>query len=242
MNDSGRHRALGLLSLAATAFASSALALAACGGGTEPVDATDSGTDATTSSDGATTARDGATSQGDSAATTDGGTTSTDSGTKDSAPANDGSFDPGERAADAAVFCGSSTCTAGQVCCGSYDPDAGLQGVCATSCTDGAAPVACDGPEDCTGSTKTCCGTVKLGAGSIPDCPIAQASSACRATCQSQVPFSCPGTATIKACQAPADCAGDTQGYTTCCEFTFRSITQKFCANALIKNFASRCL
>jgi hypothetical protein len=57
------------------------------------------------------------------------------------------------------VVCGAAVCYSPQICCQSYSG-----GTCTlpSACTQGL-PVACDGPEDCGGTTPVCCGQLTSG-------------------------------------------------------------------------------
>jgi hypothetical protein len=50
------------------------------------------------------------------------------------------------------VVCGNATCGAGQTCCAACG-----NAECGNSCRPPASPIACDGPEDCTGAGQVCC-------------------------------------------------------------------------------------
>ena len=99
----------------------------------------------------------------------------------------------------------------------------------------GTTSFACTKPSDCTNGF--CCGTIVFtGNGFQPNCTFVDASSACNATCKSNVSLQCQSTDTVRACAAIADCADAGTGYTDCCNVPFGDASAEFCWN---KNLAS---
>jgi hypothetical protein len=107
------------------------------------------------------------------------------------------------------VVCGSATCPVGQSCCVTANGTMVTGSTCvpsANQCTG--ALLACDGPEDCTASTPTCCGTIMFSGGGGPDggTPMFQGGNAmCTASCAFNLGT---GSVTTRLCQADVDCAG----------------------------------
>jgi len=113
-------------------------------------------------------------------------------------------------AGNAGVLCGSATCDPGMVCCVAIGDAGPSSATCNTVCPTGDSTLACDGPEDCTANPgDLCCATVKMGAGTLPNCPIASVDSVCQATCVTSVGFVCPAVDTLRLCHSAANCASD---------------------------------
>lgn len=191
---------------------------------------------------------DGGTSSTDTGTTVDGtadtggktdssGTDSTvgDSGT-DSAKTDTGSGTDTAPFDAAGITCGTTTCTGSQVCC--VDP-AGPTFTCAASCADGGVTINCDGPEDCTGG-KVCCGTVNVGAGTPPSCPISAGAASCTDSCATVIPTSCPDKGSARLCHAAADCASDSTNK-NCCTFAAGGASGTFCVADAYKLIAVDC-
>jgi hypothetical protein len=101
----------------------------------------------------------------------------------------------------AGVACGTSTCSGGDQCCFQSGTATG----CAASCSDGGIPAGCDGPEDCSGGTPICCGSL--------DAPLTGSPSgqtACAASCTGVAiaMIGVGGSITSKICHNAADCVG----------------------------------
>lgn len=97
----------------------------------------------------------------------------------------------------------------------------------------------CHGPEHCGGATPVCCAKLVFGAGTLPNCAIESAVSACAADCAFLLPSSCPGTGEATFCHASAECATDSKGK-KCCSFQ-TDTPQPFCVNDLVAAFATAC-
>ncbi|MFN7134482.1 MAG: hypothetical protein ACK4N5_20545, partial [Myxococcales bacterium] len=155
----------------------------------------------------------------------------TDAGQGDAGGPRDAGIEPGVR-------CGAAQCPVGEVCCVTI-ADGGFSGTCASSCADGGQALACDGPEDCSGQTGICCGEVRSGAGTPPNCPIASAKSSCTGTCNTSFSFFCPGTNTVRLCHTTPDCTESSAP--TCCTYRQGSDEISFCTPNLLKQYAVRC-
>ncbi len=164
-------------------------------------------------------------------------TTPTDTTGTDSAKSDTGSGTDTAPFDAAGVTCGSSTCTGSQICC--VDPS-GPTFTCAASCSDGGVAINCDGPEDCTGGGKVCCGTINVGAGTPPTCPISTGSAACASTCDTKIPTSCPDKGSARLCHAAADCASDASNK-NCCTFSAGGASGTFCVGDAYKLIADSC-
>ena len=176
----------------------------------------------------------GDTNKGDTTSPTDVATDSpADSAKSDTASPGDTTPPPFDAAG---VTCGSSTCIGTQVCC--VDPG-GPTFKCADSCSDGGVAINCDGPEDCTGG-KVCCGTVDVGSGTPPTCPISTGAASCAATCTTVIPTSCPDKGSARLCHAAADCASD-KANANCCTFSASGTSGTFCVPDAYKLIADDC-
>jgi hypothetical protein len=111
---------------------------------------------------------------------------------------------------------GNYFCNAGQHCCANAVT---RDSNCAASCDQGAGYY----PVDCPGSSGDGgCGTLVIDGGSIPNCNPTELTSACGTTCNDNPPSAlsgCVGSYTIQLCTAAADCAGNPNGDTYCCNF-----------------------
>jgi hypothetical protein len=137
---------------------------------------------------------------------------------------------------DTGIACGSSTCSGGDVCCAT-PKEGGVDFACAKACADGGVTIACDGPAGCSSSAKYCCGTLDVGAGSPPLCPLNAAGAACKASCDTSFPMSCPGKGQVRLCKKRSDCADDTSN-PNCCTVSTGGTTATFCASDIIKSLA----
>jgi hypothetical protein len=99
-----------------------------------------------------------------------------------------------------------------------------------TGTTDGGLPPAfqCQKPSDCDAG-EFCCGTIIFNGGTLPNCTLEDASSACTSTCKSNVQLSCKATDTVRTCVAHVDCADAGTGYTDCCTVPFGDASAEFC-------------
>lgn len=178
------------------------------------------------------------TSNGETPATDSGA--AVDTGKADAAKA-DSTADsaPDGGGADAAgVTCGGTFCPSGKLCCAAGDVDAGFSFTCASSCPDGAAIIACDGPEDCKTGGPICCAEV-LVEGLSPACSFKAGVANCRAACVSNIPLTCPTEATVRPCHKAADCPES--AYPNCCEFESGGTSATFCADDTMKFVAVNC-
>ena len=96
-----------------------------------------------------------------------------------------------------------------------------------SSSDGGSTSFQCQKPSDCDASF--CCGTIVFNGGSLPNCTLVDASSACMTTCKSSVTLSCKATDTVRTCIAHADCADAGSGYTDCCDVPFGDASAEFC-------------
>jgi len=112
---------------------------------------------------------------------------------------------------------------------GTNDTGTNDTGASDTGSSDGGLPTgfSCSKPADC--DAGFCCGTIVFNGGQLPNCNLADASSACNATCKSNVTLSCQATETVRACIAKADCADAGTGYTDCCNVPFGDAAVEFC-------------
>ncbi|HEX4457184.1 MAG TPA: hypothetical protein VIA18_04400, partial [Polyangia bacterium] len=139
------------------------------------------------------------------------------------------------------VACDTTTCAVGQSCCLTTANNAVTGGMCvasASACTSGS-NLACDGPEDCSTASPTCCATLSL-SGSLTDAdagaPMLNGGNAtCAGTCSftAAADFS---SITTRLCHYNSDCAGLTVPYlgtpTSCCSSSMVPGVH-FCAVAL---------
>lgn len=98
----------------------------------------------------------------------------------------------------------------------------------------------CRDPSTCGPARQHCCANFKLGAGSIPSCPMVEASSKCQAVCVTQIPLSCPSPGQVKVCRSSADCASDAQN-PKCCKIFAGGVLGSVCASELISSYALSC-
>jgi hypothetical protein len=143
--------------------------------------------------------------------------------------------DAQSEAPNAPAGCPANPCTAGSVCC--YVSQSATSGdfVCQGSCPDNR-PVECVGPQQC-GSGAVCCGTVRFGSGSVPNCPIDALSSQCVDKCQPNWGLSCNVTNTMRLCHEKADCASDPE-HPNCCTYNGSGVTAIVCVSDVIRDFA----
>lgn len=88
----------------------------------------------------------------------------------------------------------------------------------------------CTKPSDC--PNEFCCGTIIFNGGQLPNCKLADASSACSATCNSNVQLSCNATDTVRSCAQTSDCADAGSNYNKCCTVPFSDASVTFCWNS----------
>jgi hypothetical protein len=145
-------------------------------------------------------------------------------------------------AADAGLLgvrCPSAPCDNGGACC-AVEGTSGPQLKCfAGGCPDAGFQIDCDGPEDCTTGNPLCCGSVTVGAGQAPVCPLESVSARCRSTCTTSLAQSCPATSTVRLCHAATDCTES--GFANCCAYTQGTVTSTFCVDDATSQFSSSC-
>jgi hypothetical protein len=126
---------------------------------------------------------------------------------------------------------GGSACDMPMVCCFAPATSA-FSCEASTSCAM-ADQIACDGPEDCSGSTPVCCGVdVPDGSGSYPKCTPTSLGATCTsaADCSTHLGTSCSDTTTVQLCQVMSDCHDPTDN--ECCTFTSGSASLTFCIDS----------
>src|SRR5438046_2873443 len=74
----------------------------------------------------------------------------------------------------------------GHVCCVTFG-GAGTMESCGSSCPDGGATVGCNGPENCTAAAQYCCGTINVGPGTPPNCPVESVETKCTTKCNTML-------------------------------------------------------
>lgn len=138
----------------------------------------------------------------------------------------------------AGTSCGSMTCGSTETCC--VVPDVANQSVmqmcqASASCDDGGIPISCDGPEDCSGGTPSCCVDVSLGGMNV------MGGAMCTASCPaSATGGGGGGMLTTKLCHGAADCTNYVGNapvigqapFDRCCGNP--TLPVKFCAPGLI--------
>ena len=112
-------------------------------------------------------------------------------------------------------------CAQGEHCCVNGPTRAAT---CATSCASGTYAVDCPGGTGAGGcGSQFCCGTITFNGGVVPNCNASQLTSSCVDSCNSMAGYpgqgGCTGTSTIRYCTAAADCMGEPNGNTSCCNF-----------------------
>lgn len=99
------------------------------------------------------------------------------------------------------------------------------------------AEFACKDPTTCDGGF--CCASLVLGAGTPPQCPISSISSACKATCDTQLVLSCDATEQVRFCSKKADCTEAANNL--CCLFDQGGQQVTMCTNQLVSLVAKQC-
>jgi hypothetical protein len=97
------------------------------------------------------------------------------------------------------------------------------------------ANLACTDPSTCNGDL--CCGSIVLGAGQPPQCPINSISSSCTKMCNTQLALMCNTTETVRLCAKNADCSSDKLN-PSCCTFKQNNQSITFCTTKQIAQFA----
>ena len=75
----------------------------------------------------------------------------------------------------------------------------------------------------------------------MPSCPLTTGTTACVASCPTNIPFACPGKGKVKLCKKREDCADDTAN-PNCCTIAASGTSGSFCVSDLVKGFAVSCL
>jgi hypothetical protein len=136
--------------------------------------------------------------------------------------------------------CGGNTaCPLDQVCCAA--PGATTTFSCTSSASCPAADqISCDGPDECGGSTPTCCGVYMAdGTGQYPNCGIATLGTSCTSTagCPTHLETSCTDTTKVQLCHVQADCTDATNNM--CCTFTSGQAQLTFCIDGTTAAFGN---
>ncbi|HWE30835.1 MAG TPA: hypothetical protein VHB97_22665 [Polyangia bacterium] len=138
------------------------------------------------------------------------------------------------------VACDTTTCAVGQSCCLTTANNAVTGGMCvasASACTSGS-NLACDGPEDCSTASPSCCATLDisglsglLGGGGDADAGTPMVSGG-NASCAGSCSFGFSASSiTTKLCHVDGDCSGETAfGTATKCCSTTMVPNLHFCA------------
>ena len=139
------------------------------------------------------------------------------------------------------VSCGTETCGTGSVCCITQNGMTATQACMAgTSCADGGITAACDGPEDCSSASPSCCANLTFDQTSMTGAGNAM----CTASCPGSATFANnKGAISTKLCHSAGDCmnySGSTPAgpmpYDHCCSRV--GAGYKFCAPAATAQFA----
>ena len=104
------------------------------------------------------------------------------------------------------------------------------------SSPDTGTSLGCQHPSDC--KSGFCCGTIVFNGGSIPNCDLEDASSSCKATCNSYVALSCNAVDTVRGCAAKNDCLDAGANYNQCCTIPFADASATFCWNSTFAGVA----
>ena len=134
------------------------------------------------------------------------------------------------------IVCGAQVCSGPDVCCAVPDGVGGVTMSCMQSCPDGGAVLACDGPEDCSGSF--CCASIHVAAGTPPNCPLDMASAACNSSCFTNIPATCPNSGQVRLCHFSSDCDADGP---YCCRFEQGGTSATFCVQQFMTALATAC-
>ena len=162
-----------------------------------------------------------------------------DAGAADASDASDAKPDVGF----AGVKCPNDPCEPGESCCavnGAAGPE--LTCISGSSCGDGGFTIGCDGPEDCASDplNPICCGSLSVGQGQAPACPVESVSASCLSRCDTSLAQACPAQSTVRLCHSSSECTEAT--YTKCCAFTQGSVTARFCVDDNTSQFSASCL
>ncbi len=151
-------------------------------------------------------------------------------GSDSSHPVDVGNYDFG---------CGGNTaCPLNKVCCAMPGPSTTVGCVDASSCPQ-VDQITCDGPDECGGSTPTCCGVyMGDGTGNYPSCGIATLGTSCTATsaCPTHLETSCSDTTKVQICHVNADCKDAQENL--CCTFTSNGAMISFCTDSFTASAA----
>jgi hypothetical protein len=152
-----------------------------------------------------------------------------DGGSIDSRPIDVGMYD---------FSCGGgSACSLNDVCCAAPGMTTTFSCVAAASCA-AADKIACDGPDECSGTAPVCCGVdVPTGTGSYPTCAVMSLGTSCTsaAACPTHLATSCTDTTKVQLCHDAADCTDATNNM--CCTFASGGASLTFCIDQTTAQF-----
>lgn len=135
--------------------------------------------------------------------------------------------------------CGGNTaCTLDKVCCSMPGPNTTFSCVAAGSCA-AADQINCDGPDECGGTTPTCCGVYAGdGTGNYPQCGVKTLGTSCTATsaCPTHLESTCNDTTKVQICHVSTECTDQT--YNKCCTFTNNGAMISFCIDSFTASAA----
>ncbi len=132
--------------------------------------------------------------------------------------------------------CPANACPTNSVCCYVAKGSTSGEFVCQQACADGQ-PVECVGPQQCGPTANICCGTVRFGAGALPNCAIDALSSRCSDKCVTNWGLSCNVTNTMRLCHEKADCSDPEYG--NCCTYSGSGISAIVCVSDVIRDFGN---
>lgn len=189
--------------------ATSALAIAACGGSVPTDLFSEPGADSGATADGSSGGGNGGGGGGTSDASFESdASVPTDAGTNDAARPVD--------AGQVGIPCGTDVCAVGSVCCAN-GAQAPFQYVCKakeSECAETSVPIACNGAEDCTGGAgRICCGDRVFENGRT-----SYADVTCRSTCNNGNVRFCDPKNAAASCGQNGRCEASTilPGFFTC--------------------------
>src|SRR5450432_804513 len=149
-----------------------------------------------------------------------------------------GSNNHHDAAVDVGVYdfgCGGNTaCPLDKVCCAMPSASTTTFGCVAEAACPAPDKIACDGPDECGGTTPVCCGVdVPNGTGTFPQCNATSVGTSCTsgAACPTHLANSCTDTTKVQICHVDAECTDGNN--TSCCTFTSGGAELTFCIDAL---------
>ena len=129
--------------------------------------------------------------------------------------------------------CADATCTLSQVCC-THPNGSNTTFTCdSMSSCPAADKIACDGPDECGGTTPVCCGVaVGNGQGSYPSCQFSSLGTSCTsaAACPTHLQSSCSDTTKVQICHVSSECTDSAEP--KCCTFSTGGSELTFCTDA----------